>query len=121
MRHRSPKPMKRYVRYFVCFAAGMVLLSFASCKVKYLETQLRYEKAKLKKLELETENKALKTDIAYLNDSLTVMVADYNDLKPYNEQIKEIAALKKEFLRTRVPYYLEMKKRQAEQPKKNKK
>jgi hypothetical protein len=73
---------------------------------------LKYEKTKQKKNETEAENKQLIKEIVVLNDSLSVMIEEYQNLKPYNEQITEIESLKKEFLHTRVPYYLELKKRQ---------
>jgi hypothetical protein len=110
---------KKY-KIAVFILAGFFLLTLFSCKTKYLEIQSKFEKAKLKKRELEVENKSLKKEIALLSDSLSVLVDTYNELKPYNEQINEIEGLKKDFLDNRVPYYLELKKRQTEKPKNKK-
>jgi hypothetical protein len=100
-------------------SVAMATLFLCSCKAKYLEVEAKYQKAKEKKKELEAENRQLVKDNAHLADSLSVIVEDYGNLKTYSVQISEIEGLKKEFLRTRVPYYIEIKKRQAEKPKSN--
>jgi hypothetical protein len=106
-------------KHIIAFVSIVVALSFCSCKAKYLEIEAGYQKAKEKKKELETENKQLVKSNALLADSLSIVVEDYGNLKTYSVQISEIEGLKKEFLRTRVPYYIEIKKRLAEKPKSN--
>jgi peptidoglycan hydrolase CwlO-like protein len=112
--------MHRKFSLSVCILMGFVLLSMFSCKAKYLEVQAKYDKAKQKKKELAVENKQLKKEISLLSDSLNVIVSGYNNLKPYNDQVTAIEKLKKNFLEKRVPYYLDMKKRQTENPKSKK-
>jgi hypothetical protein len=109
------------IKYIALLFLCAALLCQASCKTKYLEVQKAYDKAKQKKTALEAENEALLADISLLNDSLNVIVWQKIDQQPYPEQFREIEALKKEFLRSRVPYYLDMKKRQEAKSIKKKK
>jgi predicted RND superfamily exporter protein len=99
----------------------ILLLVFSSCKVKYLELESKYQKARQKKAEMEQENRALKTEIALLADSLTIVKASIEDQVTLHAQTMEMESLKKEFLQKKVPYYLQMKKRQTSSTKTKKK
>ena len=107
-------------KYLIGFLMGLTLFSMFSCKTKYLELQEKYERSKQRKAALEQENVRLVKDIAILSDSLSVLVPDYYNYKKYQEQISEIERLKKDFLYKKVPYYLELKKRQKEKSKSGK-
>jgi hypothetical protein len=102
---------------------GLLVLALllSSCKAKYLEMESRYVKARVKKTELDKENKALKTENEQLSDSLLQVKNSWDNQEDLYVQTKEIEALKKTFLLKKAPYYLQMKTRQAQPVKPKKK
>jgi hypothetical protein len=102
--------------FLCCIGCCLVIFTLAvlpGCKTKYLELQSQYQKAKLKKTELEKENKKLTSEIKILKDSLSVVKTGLEANKLYVSQIHEIELLKKDFLLKRVPYFVAEKKRQV--------
>lgn len=114
--------MKLHTRHRIGLMVTLVLLLLLpSCKAKYLELESRMQKARQKKAEMEKENRNLKTEIAFLSDSLAGVRLSCEDQMALHTQVKAMEALKKEFLLKKVPYYLEMKKRQTPVTKSKKK
>jgi len=113
--------MKRTCQRWGFPALLMLIMLLSSCKAKYLELEARYQKARTKKTETEKENKILKAEIAQLSDSLYVVSKSWDNQNELHDQVLEIEGLKKEFLQKKVPFYLQMKNRQAAPAKPKKK
>ncbi len=91
-----------------------------SCKTKYLEMEAKLDKARTRKAEMEKENRALKSELAKLSDSLSVVEQRCEERALLYNQVITMEALKKEFLEHKVPYYLQMKQRQQKNNKSKK-
>lgn len=96
--------MKKFKLSYIILLSNIILILF-SCKSKYEELKIKYDKALDKKKQMLSENPKLKNRIIVLSDSLYIPTSEYNTLTVFNNDLKKIVKFKEAFIKNKLEYY----------------